>query len=156
MRHLDPCLERIQLVRSRDKLADLLNPINAHAGSDVDQHQRPQQVRVLCGKRHRVHAAHRVPQHHRTVQILVLDELADVLGHVVARVVGELGRSVRVAVAPLIERIPVQPVRQRRRDLVERMAIQREAVQGHGADLGVAAVVDVVKLKPVDRRSLSA
>ena len=150
MGHLDPRIQRLEFIRTGNELANLLHAVNTDPGADVDQHQRAEQVRVLCSKRHRVHAAHRVSQHDRTVESLRRNELANVRGHVVARVVAQLGRAVGVAVTALVQRIPMQLARKGRRDLIERVAIQREAVQRYRSDRGVAPVIDVVKIESVD------
>ena len=70
----------------------------------------------------------------------------------VAGVLGELGGAIGDAVAALVKGVPVEPVGERRGDLVPGVAVEREAVQGDGRHGRVAAPVDVVQVEIVDSR----
>src|SRR5439155_5105896 len=145
----DGRVDRIDLRRLGDELADSLRTTAADVGAGIDQHEALQTVGVTGGVDERVERAHRLADEPEALDAEMLDEALDV-APVGLRLVVHRRRPLALAVSALVEGDAVVFGAESEADDVPRMRVEGAAVEKEDQRPPALSPVQVVEPHPAD------
>ena len=150
----------VQARRATSARVHPVEPVPWNRGPGVDDHEPAHALGMPRRERHRVVAAHRMPDDRHALPAQRVHDADEVTREVLGGVRGRLG-PLALAVAALIERDHVEPVGERGRHQIEPVSVRRAAVQE--AERGATrrapleeAQAEAVDLEPARPRGLAA